>query len=168
MAYVESGIYVEGLNNMIAGLKAMGSEATREVQALNLKVGKLVVKEAKAILPTTLVPNSKSTGDLLGSIKPSKSLKGVIVTAGTGNSGDIPYANAQNWGWFYDSKTPQTKNILPKQFMNKAAAKVRGMVGQFYIEDLIAIYNKYAATGDKISATSYRNKQRDYTIRRNA
>jgi hypothetical protein len=168
MAYVESGIYVEGLNNMIAGLKAISSEATREVQALNFRVGEMVVKEAKAFLPTTLVPNTKSRGSLEGSIKASRSLKGVIVTAGTGNAGNIPYANAQNWGWFYDNKTPQEKNILPKQFMNKAAAKVRERVGQFYIEDLIAIYNKYAKQGDRISADSYKNKQRDYTIRRSA
>jgi hypothetical protein len=166
VAYVESGIYVEGLNNMIAGLKAISSEATREVQALNFRVGEMVVREAKAILPTTLVPLTKSKGDLQGSIKASRSLRGVIVTAGTGNSGDIPYANAQNWGWFYDNKTPQEKNILPKQFMNKGAAKVRARIGQFYIEDLIAIYNKYAKAGDKISADSYKNKQRDYTIRR--
>ncbi len=168
MAYVESGIYVEGLNNMIAGLKAISSDATKEVQALNLKVGNMVVKEAKAILPTTLVPNSRSKGDLEGSIKASRSLKGVIVTAGTGDSGDIPYANAQNWGWFYDNYTPQPKNILPKQFMNKGAAKVRAWAGQYYIEDLIAIYNKYAKQGDKISDGSYKNKQRDYTIRRSA
>ena len=168
MAYVESGIYVEGLNNMIAGLKAISSEATQEVQALNFKVGGMVVKEAKAFLPTTLVPNTKSRGDLEGSIKASRSLKGVIVTAGTGSTGDIPYANAQNWGWFYDNKTPQEKNIPPKQFMNKAAAKVRERVGQIYIEDLIAIYNRYAKQGDTISANSYKNKQRDYTIRRSA
>jgi hypothetical protein len=149
---------------MIAGLKAISSEATREVQALNFKVGMLVVREAKSILPTTLVPNTKSRGDLEGSIKASRSLKGVIVTAG--NAMDIPYANAQNWGWFYDGDNFIQKNILPKQFMNKGAAKVRGMVGQFYIEDLIAIYNKYAKQGDTISSNSYRNKQRDYTIRR--
>ena len=166
MAYVESGIYVEGLNNMIAGLKAISSEATREVQALNFRVGEMVVKEAKIFLPQTLVPNSKSKGRLEGSIKASRELKGVVVKAGTGSSGDIPYANAQNWGWFYDGENFIQKNILPKQFMNKAAAKVRGRVGQFYIEDLIAIYNKYAKQGDRISPDSYKNKQRDYTIRR--
>jgi hypothetical protein len=166
MAYVESGIYVEGLNAMLAGLKAMSSEATAEVKALNFKVGKLVVKEAKIILPTTLVPNSKSEGDLEGSIKASRVLKGVVVYAGTGDSGDIPYANAQNWGWFYDGENFIQKNILPKQFMNKAAAKVRERAGQFYIEDLVAIYNKYSKSGDNISKDSYRNKQRDYTIRR--
>jgi hypothetical protein len=164
MAYVESGIYVEGLNAMIAGLKAMSSDATAEVQALNLRVGKLVVKEAKGVLAQTLVPNTKSQGDLEGSIKASRSLKGVIVYAG--NSTDIPYANAQNWGWFFDNYTPQPKNILPKQFMNKGAAKVRGMVGQFYIEDLVAIYNKYSKSGSNISKDSYKNQQKDYTIRR--
>ncbi len=165
MAYVESGIYVEGLNAMVAGLKAISSEATREVQALNFKVGSLVVNEAKILLPATLVPNSKSKGDLAGSIKASRSLKGVIVTAGTGASGNIPYANAQNWGWFYDSENFIQKNILPKQFMNKAAAKVRERAGQFYIEDLVAIYNKYSKT-TSITNGSYRNKQRDYTTRR--
>jgi hypothetical protein len=166
MAYVESGIYVEGLNNILTGLKAMGSDATRELVALNLKVGNLVVKEAKGFLADSLVPNTKSTGQLSGSIKASRSLKGVIVMAG--NNGSIPYANPQNWGWFYDGDNFITKNILPKQYMNKAAAKVRGRVGEFYIQDLIAIYNKYAQTGDKISNESYKGKQRDYTIRRNA
>jgi len=28
--------------------------------------------------------------------------------------------------------------------MNKAAAKVRGLIGTFYMQDLIAIYEKYA------------------------
>jgi hypothetical protein len=149
---------------MIAGLKAISSEATREVQALNFKVGMLVVREAKSILPTTLVPNTKSRGDLEGSIKASRSLKGVIVTAG--NAMGVPYANVQNWGWFYDGDNFIQKNIMPKEFMNKAAAKVRERAGQIYIEDLIAIYNKYAKQGDTISSNSYRNKQRDYTIRR--
>jgi hypothetical protein len=144
MAYVKSGIYVEGLNNMVAGLKAMSSDATKEVQALNLKVGTMVVKEAKTILPTTLVPNSKSQGRLEGSIKASRSLKGVIVTAGTGNSGGIPYANAQNWGWFEDKKNMQKKNIKPKQFMNKAARDVRKDLPDFYMAELIKIYKKYS------------------------
>ena len=166
MGYVESGIYVEGLNSMIAGLRAMSSEATAEVKALNFRVGELVVKEARLILPTTLVPNSRSKGKLEGSIKASRELKGVIVKAGTGDFGAIPYANAQNWGWFYDGKNFVQKNIMPKQFMNKAAAKVRERVGQFYIEDLVAIYNKYSKSGSTISSNSYRNKQKNYTIRR--
>ena len=164
MAYVESGIYVEGLNNMIAGLKAVSSEATAEVRALNLKVGNMVVREAKAGFDATLIPNSKSHGDLKGSIKASSSLKGVVVLAGKDPL--IPYANAQNWGWFYDKKEFIYKNIKPKQFMNKAAARVRSIVGDLYIQDLVAIYNKYSK-GSSITSNSYKNKQKDYTIRSN-
>jgi hypothetical protein len=164
MAYVESGIYVEGLNNMIAGLKAISSDATQEVQALNFKVGGMVVREAKGFLAESLVPKSRSVGTLGASIKASRSTKAVLITAG--NNGSIPYANPQNWGWFYDKNNFYNKNILPKQFMNKAAAKVRGRIGEFYIQDLIEIYNKYASQGDKISSGSYKNTQRDYTIRR--
>jgi hypothetical protein len=163
MGYVESGIYVEGLNEMIAGLKAVGSEATKEVRALNLKVGNMVVKEAKAGFDATLIPGSKSQGDLKGSIKASSELRGVVVKAGKDPL--IPYANAQNWGWFYDRNNFIYKNIKPKQFMNKAAARVRAVVGDLYIQDLVAIYNKYSKAGSTISSTSYKNKQRDYTIR---
>ena len=159
MAYVESGIYVEGLNAMIAGLKAISSDATKEVQALNFKVGTLVVNEAKMLAPV-------KTGALQRSIKASRSTrKGVLVTAG--NAMNIPYANVQNYGWFYDKNNFIYKRILPQQYMNKAAAKVRARVGEFYIEDLIAIYNKYAKSGDTITKDSYKNKQKDYTIRRN-
>ena len=43
MPYVESRIGILGLNEAVAGLKAMGAE--KELQALNLKVGNLVVRE---------------------------------------------------------------------------------------------------------------------------
>jgi len=143
MAYVQSGVYITGVNEIVAGLKAISSEATKEVQALNLKVGNMVVKEAKPILRSSLVPNSKSRGDLQGSIKASRGLKyGVQVLAG--NAQGIPYANAQNWGWFEDKENMQKKNIKPKQFMNKAANKVRKEVPDFYMAELIKIYEKYA------------------------
>jgi hypothetical protein len=64
MAYVQSGVYITGVNEIVAGLKAISSEATKEVQALNLKVGNMVVKEAKPLLRQSLVPNSKSVGTL--------------------------------------------------------------------------------------------------------
>jgi HK97 gp10 family phage protein len=141
MAYVQSGVYISGVNEIVAGLKAISSEATAEVQALNLKVGNMVVKEAKPLLASSLVPNTKSKGTLEGSIKASRSLKGVLVTAGNNNS--IPYANAQNWGWFEDKKNMQKKNIKPKQFMNKAARDVRKDLPDFYMAELIKIYEKY-------------------------
>jgi HK97 gp10 family phage protein len=142
MAYVQSGVYISGVNEIVAGLKAISSEATREVQALNLKVGNMVVKEAKPLLASSLVSDTKSTGALAGSIKASRSMKGVLVTAGNNNT--IPYANAQNWGWFEDKKRMQKKNIKPKQFMNKAARDVRQDLPDFYMAELIKIYEKYA------------------------
>jgi hypothetical protein len=102
----------------------------------------MVVKEAKPLLASSLVSDTKSTGALAGSIKASRSMKGVLVTAGNNNT--IPYANAQNWGWFEDKKRMQKKNIKPKQFMNKAARDVRQDLPDFYMAELIKIYEKYA------------------------
>jgi hypothetical protein len=157
MAYVESGIFVVGLNEMVAGLKAMGSEATKEVQDLNFKVGNLVVREAKQLVPV-------KTGALQQSIRASKALKGVVVYAGRDPL--IPYANPQNWGWFYDRDYFIQKNIKPTQFMNKGAAKVRKMVADFYIQDLIKIYEKYSKSGGNLDPKDYRSSSIDYTTRK--
>lgn len=156
MGYVESGIYVQGLNEMVAGLKAMGAD--EELRAINLKVGNIVVREAQARVPVR-------SGALKGSIKTSRQLSGVVVTAGTGQR--IPYANAINWGWFYDRKNFIYKNIKPTQFMNKAAARVRDVVGKMYLDDMLAIYNKYAGNKQPEVRADYMNSVPEYTIRRN-
>jgi hypothetical protein len=155
MGYTESGIYVDGLNNMVAGLQAMGAE--KELLALNLKVGQKVETEAKALVPVR-------TTALQGSIKTSKSLRGVVVTAGRDPA--IPYANAINWGWFYDRKNFQYKNIKPTEFMNKGAAKVRKYVAAFYVQDLIAIYEKYSKNAGNVKANSYYSSTYNYATRR--
>lgn len=118
---------------MLDGLKGMGAE--KEISALNLKVGKMVVKEAKTLVPVR-------TGALQESIRASRTLKTVLVQAGRDPL--IPYANPQNWGWFYDRKEFIYKNIKPTQFMNKAARNVRKEVATTYMQDLVKIYEKYA------------------------
>jgi hypothetical protein len=155
VAYVESGIYVTGLSETLAGLKAMGAE--QELLALNLKVGKFVTDEAVKLVPVR-------SGVLQGSIKTSKSLNGVVVLAG--RDPRIPYANAINWGWFYDRKNFVYKNIKPTQFMNKAAAKVRQKVADFYIQDLIKIYEKYTKNAGNLNVSDYRNSSINYATRR--
>jgi HK97 gp10 family phage protein len=155
MAYVESGVYVEGLNAMVAGLTAMSSEATSEVQALNRKVGIMVRDEAKSNLAQTLIPGSKSTGDLAGSIRYSKGLYGAFIFAGNNS---VPYANVQNWGWFYDKKNFFNKNIKPKQFVNKAAASVRKEVQKFYVDELIKIYEKYSGKTGNVKVNDFTTK----------
>lgn len=160
MGYTESGIFIVGLNEMVAGLQAMGAE--KELLALNLKVGKLVEDKAKQNLTESLI--KPSTGKLAGSIKTIRSLKGVTVVAGKDPL--IPYANAQNWGWFYDRKNFVYKNIMPKQYMNKAAARVRSMVADFYIEDLIKIYEKYSGKTGTLSKGEFFKRDINYTTRR--
>jgi HK97 gp10 family phage protein len=157
MAYIESGVYVTGLNEMVAGLKAISSEATKEVQALNLKVGNMVKVEAKSLAPV-------KSGALAGSIRTSRSLGGAFVYAG--RDPYIPYANVQNWGWFYDKKNFITKNIMPKQFMNKAANNVRGKLKDFYIQELITIYNKYAKKPSNIKVNDYIDSPNQSTVGR--
>lgn len=160
MPYVESGVYIDGLNEMVAGLKAISSEATKEVSALNLKVAKMVKEESKILAPV----GKKNGGALRDSIRTSKSLYGAFVYAG--RDPFIPYANVQNWGWFYDKKNFIYKNILPQQFMNKAAAKVRGQLKDFYIQELIAIYNKYSKKPSNIKVNDYINAPKQSTVGR--
>ena len=135
MAYVQSRIQISGLNEAVAGLKAMGAE--KELKDLNFRVGNLVVKEAKQLVPVR-------SGNLQNSIRASRTARSVVVIAG--RDPFIPYANPINWGWFFDKEYFIYKNIMPAQYMNKAAAKVRSRIGQFYMEDLVKIYEKYAGS----------------------
>jgi hypothetical protein len=133
MGYAQSGISISGLNETVAGLKAMGAES--ELQKLNFQVGTRVGNEARSLVPVR-------SGALQGSIRASKSLKGVVVTAGRDPA--IAYANPINWGWFYDRKNFQAKNIKPTQFMNKGASKVLPWIKENYINELVKIYEKFA------------------------
>ncbi|NBR65360.1 MAG: HK97 gp10 family phage protein [Micrococcales bacterium] len=133
MGYVKSGVKISGLNEAVAGLKAMGAD--KELSKLNLEIGNRVVKEARELVPV-------KTGNLKGSIRSIRSINGVTVKAG--RDPQIPYANAQNWGWFYDRKHMQPKNILPTQFMNKGAGKVLPWIKEHYIQELIKVYERFA------------------------
>ena len=133
MGYVQAGVKISGLNETVAGLKAMGAD--KELSKLNLEIGNRIVPEARQLVP-------QRTGQLSGSIRAVRSLKGVTVKAG--DTSGIPYANPQNWGWFYDRKNLQAKNIKPTQFMNKGAAKVIPWIKDNYIQELIKIYNRFA------------------------
>jgi hypothetical protein len=135
MGYVQSGIRISGLNDAVAGLKAMGAES--ELRALNLEVGNIVRDEAKTLVPVR-------TTALQGSIKTVRSLLGVTVQAGKDPL--IPYANPINWGWFYDRENFIAKNIKPTQFMNKAVKNVRPRIIDMYMSGLIKIYEQYAGS----------------------
>jgi len=133
MGYVKSGIEISGLNEAVAGFKELG--AGKELSKLNLEIGNRIVTEAKILVPV-------KTGHLEGSIRSIRSLYGVTVKAG--NTSDIPYANPQNWGWFYDRKNFIHKNIKPTQFMNKGAAKVIPWIKENYINELLKVFNRIA------------------------
>ncbi len=135
MAYIESRIFIAGLSEAVTGLRAMGAD--KPIQELNLKIGGMVVKEAKELVPYR-------SGKLQQSIKATRSIKNVIVQAGKDPL--IPYANPINWGWFYDKENFIYKNIMPTQFMNKAANKVRERVGLIYMQELLKIYELYAGS----------------------
>jgi hypothetical protein len=141
MTYVTSQVYIEGLYEAVAGLRDLGAE--KEIQALNLRVGNMVVKEAKQLVPVR-------TGRLRDSIRASKAIRTAVVQAGRDPL--IPYANPINWGWFYDKEYFIAKNIMPTQFMNKAAKKVRAQIATTYMTELVRLYEKYAGkpyTGNK-------------------
>jgi len=133
MGYVQAGVQIVGLNEAVAGLKAMGE--LKELQTLNLEVGKRVVEQARPLVPY-------KTGALQSTLRASRRTKGVVVFAGRDPS--VPYANVQNWGWFYDAKRMIRKNIKPTQFMNKGAIKVKPWIQDNYIKRLVALYEKHA------------------------
>lgn len=134
MGYVQAGVQIDNLNATVAGLKAMGAD--KELQKLNLEVGNRVLEQARPLVPVR-------SGQLLATLRVSKSTKGVTMLAGRGEL--VPYANAQNWGWFYDRKHMQAKNIKPTQFMNKGAAKVKPWIQTNYIQRLVSLYEKYVS-----------------------
>jgi HK97 gp10 family phage protein len=114
-----AGIKVAGLKQAIKALQAIGVP-TAEIKAAGSEAGELVAGQARALAPVR-------TGALRNSIRVSKSLNRVSVSAG--NNKSVPYANPIHWGWF-------KRNIKPQPFFVKALGITRDEVYQNYYRSL--------------------------------
>jgi HK97 gp10 family phage protein len=114
-----AGIKVAGLKQAIKALQAIGVP-TAERKAAGSEAGELVAGQARALAPVR-------TGALRNSIRVSKSLNRVSVSAG--NNKSVPYANPIHWGWF-------KRNIKPQPFFVKALGITRDEVYQNYYRSL--------------------------------
>ncbi len=114
-----AGIKVAGLKQAIKALQAIGVP-TAEIKAAGSEAGELVAGQARALAPVR-------TGALRNSIRVSKSLNRISVSAG--NNKSVPYANPIHWGWF-------KRNIKPQPFFVKALGITRDEVYQNYYRSL--------------------------------
>ena len=106
-----AGIKVAGLKQAIKALQAIGVPAA-EIKAAGSEAGELVAGQARALAPV-------KTGALRNSIRVSKTLNRVSVSAG--NNKSVPYANPIHWGWF-------KRNIKPQPLFVKALGSTRDEV----------------------------------------
>jgi len=114
-----AGVKVAGLKQAIKALQAIGVPAA-EIKAAGSEAGELVAGQARALAPVR-------SGALRNSIRVSKSLNRVSVSAG--NNKSVPYANPIHWGWF-------KRNIKPQPFFVKALGITRDEVYQNYYRSL--------------------------------
>jgi HK97 gp10 family phage protein len=114
-----AGIKVKGYKQAIKALQAIGVPAA-EIKAAGSEAGEIVANEARSQAPV-------KTGKLRNSIRVSKALNRVTVSAG--NNRTIPYANPIHWGWF-------KRNIKPQPFFIKALGITRDEVYQNYYRSL--------------------------------
>lgn len=114
-----AGIKVAGYKQAIKALQAIGVPAA-EIKAAGSEAGDLVANQARQLVPVR-------TGRLRNSIRVSKALNKVSVSAG--NNRSIPYANPIHWGWF-------KRNIKPQPFFIKALGITRDEVYQNYYRSL--------------------------------
>lgn len=119
-----SGIKVKGLKSGVKALQSIGVPAA-EIKAAGTNAGEIVAAEARGLVPVR-------TGRLRDSIKVSKALNRVSVSAGS--NARVPYANPIHWGWW-------KKHIKPQPFFIKALGLTRDEV-----------YRNYYAAVDKLIA----------------
>ena len=134
-----NGVKVTGLNQAIRSLRELGvpDEAIKDAGS---RAGELVANEAKSLVPV-------KTGKLRDSIRVSKTLRKVTISAGnnrTSKSG-VPYANPIHWGWF-------KRNIKPQPFFVKALGLTRDQVFRQYFDNMAKLVAKQNAKGASTDA----------------
>jgi HK97 gp10 family phage protein len=130
------GIKVVGLNEAIRNLRAMGVPSA-EIGQASQEAGEIVANTARTLVPVR-------TGALRATIKAKKIARKVVVSAGNNNR--VPYANPIHFGWNYDKKNLQAKNIRPRPFFSNALTRTRSQVYQVFFKNIDRLLQKYSNT----------------------
>jgi HK97 gp10 family phage protein len=128
------GIKVVGLNEAVRALRAIGVPSS-EIAGASQEAGELVANRARSLVPVR-------TGALRATIKARKIARKVVVSAGNNNR--VPYANPIHFGWNYDKKNLQAKNIRPRPFFSNALSSTRGQVYQIFFANMEKLFQKYS------------------------
>jgi HK97 gp10 family phage protein len=129
-----SGIKVAGLNQAVRALRAIGVPSS-EIGEASQEAGELVANTARSLVPVR-------TGALRSTIKAKKIARKVVVSAG--NNTKVPYANPIHFGWNYDKKNLQAKNIRPRPFFSNALQRTRTQVYQTFFASMEKLFQKYS------------------------
>ena len=128
------GIKVVGLNQAVRALRAIGVPSS-EIGAASQEAGELVANRARSLVPVR-------TGALRATIKAKKIARKVVVSAG--NNTRVPYANPIHFGWNYDKKNLQPKNIRPRPFFSNALRDTRSQVYKIFFDNMEKLFQKYS------------------------
>jgi HK97 gp10 family phage protein len=131
---MSNGIKVAGLNEAIRNLRAMGVPSA-EIGQASQQAGEVVANRARSLVPVR-------TGALRATIKAKKVARKVVVSAG--NNTRVPYANPIHFGWNYDRKNNQAKNIRPRPFFSNALTGTRQQVYQIFFGNIEKLLQKYS------------------------
>jgi HK97 gp10 family phage protein len=133
-SYGQNGVKVRGLNQAIRSLRELGVP-DQEIKDAGSQAGELVASEARSLAPV-------KTGKLRDSIRVSKTLRKVTISAGNNrtSASGIPYANPIHWGWF-------KRNIRPQPFFVKALGLTRDQVFRAYFDNIAKLVAKQNAKG---------------------
>ena len=134
MSNTTNGVKVTGLNQAIRALRELGVP-DQEIKDAGSRAGELVANEARGLTPVR-------TGKLRDSIRVSKTLRKVTISAGNNRSSKsgVPYANPIHWGWF-------KRNIRPQPFFVKALGLTRAEVYKQYFDNIAKLVAKQNAKG---------------------
>jgi hypothetical protein len=128
------GVKVVGLNEAVRALRAIGVPSSAIGQA-SQEAGEIVASVGRTLVPV-------KTGRLRATIKARKVARKVVVSAG--NNSSVPYANPIHFGWNYDSKNLQQKNIRPRPFFSNALARTRRQVYEAFFDSMEKLLKEYS------------------------
>lgn len=128
------GIKVVGLNEAIRSLRAIGVPS-KEIGEASQEAGELVAGSARTLVPVR-------SGRLRATIKAKRIARKVVVSAG--NNTTVPYANPIHFGWNYDRKNNQAKNIRPRPFFSNALTRTRSQVYRIFFDNMEKLFQKYS------------------------
>jgi hypothetical protein len=128
------GVKVVGLNEAVRALRAIGVPSA-EIGAASQEAGEIVASSGRTLVPVR-------TGRLRATIKARKVARKVVVSAG--NNSSVPYANPIHFGWNYDRKNLQAKNIRPRPFFTNALTRTRSQVYKAFFDNMEKLFQKYS------------------------